>query len=146
MAGAHVRGRQAPLTRLDHIARVLLSHGELWLELGNEDHHLLCEQPAPHGPLFAWLESQLHEHGEQPWAALHLALESQPFEGYASTLMARQLHDSPLDENRQELRSALRLLTIQHLEALSAEASRSSNLEQLREINARIRSLKTSPA
>ena len=28
------------------------------------------ELPAPHGPLFVWLESQLHEHGPQPWAAL----------------------------------------------------------------------------
>jgi DNA primase len=31
---------------------------------------MLCELPGTHGALFTWLDSQLHEHGVQPWAAL----------------------------------------------------------------------------
>ena len=56
-----------PLAKLDSrpdlAARILLNHSELWDILSSEDHGLLCELPAPHGELFTWLESQLHEHG-----------------------------------------------------------------------------------
>ena len=31
---------------------------------------MLCDLPGSHGALFTWLDSQLHEHGVQPWAAL----------------------------------------------------------------------------
>jgi DNA primase len=137
-------GRSAPLSRADHISRLLLSHGGLWLELGDEDHQMLCGLPEPQGPLLTWLESQLHEHGEQPWAALQLAISGQAFEGYANSLMARPDHDSERADSREELCSTLRLLTIERLEILSAEAGRAADLDKLRELNARIRTLKMS--
>ena len=57
---------------------------QAWDRLSHDDHHLLCELPAPHGELFAWLDSQLHEHGAEPWAALREALQGQPHAGFAA--------------------------------------------------------------
>jgi DNA primase len=68
-----------------------------WDWLSADDHHLLGHLPAPHGPLFAWLEGQWHEHGPQPWAALREALRAQPFENLALTL-----HDSGVALERPE--------------------------------------------
>jgi hypothetical protein len=63
--------------------------------------------------------------------------------------MARQLHDSPLDENRQELRSALRLLTIQNLDAqletLASQASQPGVMDEIRKLDERRRLLKSQP-
>jgi DNA primase len=43
---------------------------------------MLAHLPAPHGPVFAWLEAQLHEHGPQPWAALREALRGSEHEAF----------------------------------------------------------------
>ena len=59
-----------PTSRADHAARILLDNMAALESLSAEDHALLCQLPAPHGPLFTWLEGQLHEHGPQPWVAL----------------------------------------------------------------------------
>jgi DNA primase len=75
-------------TRADHAVRILLAHSDLWESLSNEDHALLCELPAPHGPLIAWLEAQLHEHGPLAWGALRDELLGKEGEELALRLMA----------------------------------------------------------
>ena len=65
-----VKGRLLPASREDRVLRLLLTEPQSWDRLSSEEQVLLNALPAPHGPLFAWLESQLHEHGPQPWAAL----------------------------------------------------------------------------
>ncbi|QTN29466.1 DNA primase [Rhodoferax sp. AJA081-3] len=75
-------------SRADHATRILLGHSELWEALTNEDHALLCELPAPHGPLIAWLEAQLHEHGPLAWGALRDELKGQTAEELALRLMS----------------------------------------------------------
>ncbi|MEN9398389.1 MAG: hypothetical protein RLZ81_2919, partial [Pseudomonadota bacterium] len=75
-------------TRADHATRILLGHSELWEGLSNEDHALLCELPPPHGPLVAWLEAQLHEHGPLAWGALRDELRGHDAEDLALRLMA----------------------------------------------------------
>ena len=76
-------GRLLPASREDRVLRLLLTEPQSWDKLTSEEHHLLCALPAPHGPLFAWLESQLHDHGPQPWAALREGLRSHAYEAHA---------------------------------------------------------------
>ncbi|MES2945463.1 MAG: DNA primase [Pseudomonadota bacterium] len=76
-------GRLMPATREDVVLRLLLTEPLSWDKLGSEEHELLSGLPAPHGPLFTWLESQLHEHGPQPWAALREGLRGHAHENHA---------------------------------------------------------------
>ena len=39
------------------------------------------------GDLFGWLDAAFHEHGAQPWAALAVALQGQPFTAQVGALM-----------------------------------------------------------
>ena len=86
---ARLRGRLLPASREDRVLRLLLTEPHSWDRLSSEEQVLLNALPAPHGPLFAWLESQLHEHGPQPWAALREALREHPFEKHAVAQLAQ---------------------------------------------------------
>ena len=87
-----IAGRVLPAGREDRVLRLMLTEPQSWDKLSGEEHVLLCELPAPHGPLFVWLESQLHEHGPQPWAALREGLREHPHEKHAIDQIA-QLHE-----------------------------------------------------
>ena len=78
-----VAGRMLPASREDRVLRLLLIEPQSWDRLTGEEHELLTALPAPHGPLFAWLESQLHEHGPQPWAVLREGLRGHASETHA---------------------------------------------------------------
>jgi DNA primase len=80
-------GRKLPTSRSDVAARLILSSMAEWEALSHELHALLCDLPGDHGPLFAWIDSQAHEHGIQPWAALREGLRGQPFEALALRVM-----------------------------------------------------------
>ena len=82
-------GRILPASREDRVLRLLLTEALSWDKLSAEEHLLLCKLPAPHGPLFAWLESQLHAHGPQPWAALREGLRGHPHEHHAVVQLAQ---------------------------------------------------------
>jgi DNA primase len=124
--------RTIPASRSDHAARLLLGNMALWETLAGEDHAMLCALPAPHGPLFVWLESQFHEHGALGWPALREHMQDQAFAEEASSWMAQdRLHDvaashdaSPPDphEARHELRRLMNMLMIDHLQSLKNEA------------------------
>ena len=108
--------RTVPASRADLVARSLLTTPEAWEWLTAEDHHLLSAQPAPLGPLFAWLEGQWHEHGPQPWAVVQLALEGQPFATLAQRLVSQALaltlprddEGTPAEDNPADLQRDLR--------------------------------------
>ncbi len=82
-------GRLQPASREDRVLRLLLTEPQSWDRLTSEEHMLLCALPAPHGPLFTWLESQLHEHGPQPWAALREGLRGHASETHAITQISQ---------------------------------------------------------
>ena len=82
-APRRLAGRLLPASREDRVLRLLLTEPQSWDLLGHEEHLLLCDLPAPHGPLFAWLENQLHDHGPQPWAALREGLRGHTHEAHA---------------------------------------------------------------
>ncbi|APW38676.1 DNA primase [Rhodoferax koreense] len=120
-------GRLLPASRADHAVRLLLSHAAAWDKLGNEDHAMLCELPGAHGGLFVWLESQLHEHGPQPWGMLSESLRGQPFEPLATKVMARpdagpaaaapETSTHPGEELAQELRNLLDLMLVDRIKS-----------------------------
>ncbi|MDW5442018.1 DNA primase [Polaromonas sp. SM01] len=107
-APRRVAGRMLPASREDRVLRLMLTAPQSWDKLSNEEHVLLSELPAPHGPLFVWLESQLHEHGPQPWAALREGLREHPQENYAVQQLAQIPEGIEVDWN--EVRSIVQQL------------------------------------
>ncbi len=124
--------RTVPASRADHAARVLLGNMALWESMGGEDHAMLCALPSPHGPLFAWLESQFHEQGALGWSALREHMLGQPFAEDAQRWVAQDKMNAvagsevatppDLQEARQELRRLLNMLMVDHLQQLKNEA------------------------
>jgi DNA primase len=122
------------------VLRLMLTEAQSWDKLGNEEHVLLSELPPPHGPLFIWLESQLHEHGPQPWAALREALRGHPQETYAVQQLAQipEGIEADWDEVRSILRQLGELKRQQALKQLAEKAASDPAAMQLyRELLAR---------
>ena len=143
--------RTVPASRADHAARLLLGNMALWESLASEDHAMLCALPDPHGPLFAWLESQFHEQGALGWSTLRDLMQSQSFAEDATRWMAQDKLNAiagseeatPPDpqEARQELRRLLNLLMIDRLKQLETEALTQASSGQDPEAQQRWRSL-----
>ena len=102
-------GRILPASREDRVLRTLLTEPQAWDKLSPDEHALLSGLPAPHGPLFVWLESQLHEHGPQPWAALREGLREHSHENYAVSQLA-QIPEG-IESDWDEVRSILTQLS-----------------------------------
>ena len=137
-------------TRADHATRILLGHTELWETLTNEDHALLCELPAPHGPLIAWLEAQLHEHGPLAWGALRDELQGQGAEELALRLMsdptvssgASEANGETAGDTGAELRDLLNRMLVERIKeqetlAIAAASTDPAALARYRELHAR---------
>ena len=105
-----LKGRLLPASREDRVLRLLLTEPQSWDKLSTEEHHLLCALPAPHGPLFAWLENQLNDHGPQPWAALRESLRGHAQEAHAIAQISQGPEDVQGDwnEGREILDELLR--------------------------------------
>ncbi len=136
-------GRIQPASREDRVLRMLLTEPAWWDRLNDAEHALLCALPAPHGPLFAWLEAQIHEHGPQPWAALREGLRNHPQQDYA----AGQLAQIPAgiepswEETRPVLDELLTRARQQEMDELARRAATDPQaLARLRELAAAMRS------
>ncbi|MGR4867317.1 DNA primase [Variovorax sp. LARHSF232] len=81
------QGRIRPPSRPEVAARLLLTNMAPWGGLSHELHTVLCELPGELGELFRWLDSQYHEHGNLPWAALREGLRDVAVEPLALRLM-----------------------------------------------------------
>jgi DNA primase len=145
-------GRTLPASRADHATRILLGDMAALEGLSAEDHTMLCELPAPHGPLFVWLESQLHEHGPQPWVALREGLRGHDAEELTVRLMTG--FELGAAEEKEELKSELRnllnrmlveRLKVQETEAIQAAKADPTALQRYRELQARRRTLESTP-
>ncbi len=126
---AYTGPRTLPASRADHAARLLLANMALWENLAGEDQAMLCALPAPHGPLFVWMESQFHEHGPLGWSALQAEMQGQAFAEDATRWMQQQALHAEAEpaapdvlESRQELRQLLNLMLIDRLKQLETEA------------------------
>jgi DNA primase len=135
-------GRQAPVSRADHAARLLLGQSQAWEQLTNEDHAALCALAAPHGALFAWLDSQVHEHGPLPWGQLHEALQGQPIGEFAERLMVDvPTAGTPPADAAAELRDLLDRMIVDRLKAEETAAIEAGDLDRYRSLHARRRGL-----
>jgi DNA primase len=161
------RTRHIPQGRADHAARVLLSDMSIWDQLSTEDHNLLCELAAPHGPLFVWLDHYHHEHGNQAWGVLREGLRGEEVEDLALRVMASAFtpvldddgNPRPNDatpealamEARGELRGMLNRMLIESIKLQETEAIESAKedptaLQRYRALQTRRRQLElTSP-
>ncbi|MCF8148877.1 MAG: DNA primase [Sulfuritalea sp.] len=135
--------RAQPASRADHASRILLGQSHLWEALSGEDHSMLCELPAPHGPFFVWFESQLHDHGPLTWSALREELTGQSFEALALRLMSGPTQPGEnQEEAAPELRDLLARMLIERLkeqetQAIAASASDPSALQRYRDLQTR---------
>ena len=160
-------GRQLPASRADHAVRLLLADMRQWQDLSSEEHLMLCELPAPHGPLFTWLDSQHQEHGTLPWGALREGLREHPSEALALKVMDTGFEVTPMThtdepspqamseqalalESAAELKALLTRLLIERLKVQETQAIASAQidpvaLERYRALQARRRSLEIPP-
>ena len=138
-----VAGRLLPASREDRVLRLLLTEPESWDRLSSEEHLLLSALPEPHGPLFTWLESQLHEHGPQPWAALREGLRGHPNESHAIAQISQipEGIEGDWTEVRRILKQLLKLSRQQEMKELATRAgSDPAALERYRELAASLKS------
>ncbi|MBK7003473.1 MAG: DNA primase [Rhodoferax sp.] len=135
--------RSRLLNRSDHVVRIVLGRSELWDTLSGEEHGLLCELPAPHGPLLVWLEVKLHEHGPLAWGVLREALRGHAVEDFATHLMADPLisdHSGNTQDLGAELHDLLGRMLIerikeqetQAIEAIKTDPSALARYQELR--------------
>ena len=139
-------GRIQPASREDRVLRLVLTDPQSWDRLSTEEHQLLLSLPAPHGPLFAWLESQLHEHGPQSWAVLREGLRGQAHEHHAVAQFAEVLEGVDYDwgETLRILQQLQQIKDDGEIADLAARApSEPAVLERLRKLLAQSRAKKT---
>jgi DNA primase len=143
-------GRVLPSSRADHAARLMLADAAAWERLSHESHAMLCALPQPHGPLFSWIDAQVHEHGPMAWGALREGLRGNPCEALALKLMADAHTPAPAD-SASELADLLNRMLVERLkaqetEAIEAFAGDPAALERYRQLQARRRELEASLA
>jgi DNA primase len=134
-------------SRADRAVGLLLANASAWDSLTADDHALLAHLQAPHGPLLAWLEAQLHEHGPQPWAALREALRGHEHEQYACVQVEQvTLGNDPASE-LAELADVMMRLRRDALEERTRElagrvaSGEASALDEYKRVNAQLQAL-----
>ncbi len=73
--------------RASNIVQLLLRNSSFWEQLTALDHESLCALDGQFGDFFRWFDSQAHEHGPQPMAALEVGMQEQPFEKMARKII-----------------------------------------------------------
>jgi DNA primase len=116
--------RTLPPGRADRALQITFMNPGAWAALSNDDHHLLCELAPPHGPLFSWLDSHIHEHGPEEWAALRAAVEAHEHAPFLLDQAGKVLPDieHDLDELRQILQKERQRLLAERMKALAERA------------------------
>jgi DNA primase len=108
--------RAGPTSRADRALQILLIDNTAWEQLSSAEHHLLCSLPTPHGPLFAWLDAQIAEHGPQTWGAV-----SEGLRGHTHEAIARKLVAIVPDEIQNDATELAAIVQKMHFEAEDAE-------------------------
>jgi DNA primase len=137
--------RNAPLTPAAGALRMLLLNSVWWDRLTADDHDLLNHMPRPEGPVFAWLERQIAEHGPQSWAVLKQGLIADEMQTSEGELVPESALDD--DMSFDDLQSTVNLIWLARLEeesrSLSAiVASDPSALVRFREVDAKYKERK----
>ncbi|MDO9437443.1 DNA primase [Hydrogenophaga sp.] len=109
--------RRAGGSRADRAVGLLLTNAAAWDTLSADDHALLAHMDAPHGPVFGWLEAQLHEHGHQPWAAMREALRGHEHESFVCGQVEQVIAGDEPEAELAELADVMHRLRRDGLEA-----------------------------
>lgn len=119
------RARTLPPGRADRALQIAFMNPGAWAALSNDDHHLLCDLAPPHGPLFSWLDSHIHENGPEEWPALRSAVEGHENAPYLLDQAGKVLPDieHDLDELRQILLKERQRLLAERMKDLAERAS-----------------------
>lgn len=113
--------RRSGGSRADRAVGLLLANARGWDALSGDDHTMLAHLPAPHGPVFAWLETQLHEHGPQSWAALREALRGHEHEDFACAEVEQATMGADSGQELTELADVMERLRADALESLAGQ-------------------------
>ncbi|MCO5976466.1 DNA primase [Ideonella oryzae] len=137
--------RQPPKRPEDRALQMLFGQPAWWLDLPTHEQDLLHALPPPHGPLVAWLERDLAEHGPRAWAVLREVLAQDP----AFDDTARAIADGDADPGAtpEDLRRALDVLVERELaremQTLLSEAAQHPDLlSRYRELDRQWREVK----
>ena len=136
---------ELPPAPMNLAVRMLLLHGELWHQIGEQDLQLLHELPGEHGQLIAWLERFLVDNGPTPWAVLQVALQEADLMDLAQRVSGGPLTAPPGDEHLEaEFRETLRKLWIGKLQADADRIARSPqpDMARFQSLQRQIRDLK----
>jgi DNA primase len=137
--------RLAGGSRADRAVGLLLANATAWDQLSADDHAMLAHLPEPHGPVFAWLEAQLHEHGPQPWAALREALRGSEHEAVVCVQVEQATAGANPTLELAELADVMDRLRGDALEALAgllaarAQGGDTSAYEEFKRVNEQIK-------
>ena len=142
--------RRGVASRADRAMGLLMVNARAWDSLSADDHAMLSQLSEAHAGAFAWLESQLNEHGPQAWAALREALRGHENETFICTQVDAVLlgaADTDSDAELSELAGVINQLRIDNLQrqsqALSEQGAHDpAALRRLQDINGRIKALK----
>ncbi|GAA6143543.1 DNA primase [Hydrogenophaga sp. 5NK40-0174] len=104
------RAQRGVPSRADRAVGLLLANAQEWDALSPDDHTLLGHLPSPHGDVFAWLESQMMEHGPQPWSALREGLRGHAFEEMACKQVELATLGADTQAEQEELLGVMNLL------------------------------------
>ena len=87
--------------------------------MSESERSLLCELQPPHGTLFRWLDTQIHEHGPLPLAALQEGVKDLAEGQWLVQLLART--PDTLDNGAEELQHILVEIEKQDLDGVLAD-------------------------
>ncbi len=141
--------RLAGGSRSDRAVGLLLANAQAWDQLSADDHAMLAHLPEPHGPVFAWLEAQLHENGPQPWAAVREALRDSEHEAFVCIQVEQATAGANPTLELAELADVMDRLRGDALEALAGllaarvQGGDASAYEEYKRVNERIKVLKS---
>ena len=132
-------------TRQDRALQILFSDMHQWSLMALPLQHVLMDLPAPHGPLFTWLDQQWQEHGVQSLAALREGLRGHEHEATLASLIDN--HPIDMDNDASELQSIMLEMEKAHLAAQIDEltkrmATDTQAYANIKLLNARLAGLK----
>ena len=115
-------------TPLDRIVWALISHSDFWEQLPSATQDLLCDQAAPYGEFFRWLDHTVLNHGPQSRDDLTRQMTAEPHEAghhaeaaHFKALARRIAHFHELPDDQDTVTSLINLIRPLELVALSEE-------------------------
>lgn len=124
--------RTPPASRVDRVLQIVLTEPAAWGNLSAAEHHMLCDLPSPHGPLFTWLDGQFQDFGPQPWSALREALRGHELEAAAVAEVDKVPPE--IENDPTELRNILILERKSRYAAAMQRAAEAGDIESLQRL------------